>query len=564
METESLSWFRLLKCLVTIGTDVLHELLKFNIETYSFSEYHKLWLKKVDLIGKSNGLHMLWTSLDQEYRSLDASSQQSLQSLFIKLKHSSCSTSMEICKQISVLKDWEDEIQNYMNKHPTQQNVLCKWLTQVQELATSNASLIMVFKHWTKEFINLCQAEQLNLLRLIFHHHERINNLLKDFLKKIEFSIIQGRSELHNVFKAIKQDERNSQFAFQSELGTFLISWQPKINRLLNVWITDVSSNPHKKILQTLVMDIKNCLLRVYQMCQTSVLGICSTWHKNLRKRLAEYESKLHLVSPITSDLQDIVTALRDDIEDFPSALDQQIRDFFDSKKPDLKRLKTCGIITDPQWSLLYPANGHNDLRTFDISLLCTLHRNVFPVCPPELGWCGEILETDHSIGADFMRLIKMRNDLVTQIPDSIPISPEIEKLWHVLEASLLRLSNILDGEFKAKIKTKIADSKTYPFDFCEEINLQLDLINWYKNLDLHSVKDEVLITCLGLIQTIQNKIEALHQNQSLNISEKSDFTTKMDTVRKEVIERLPRSKKRVDEITSGGGRIMESLIIKT
>ncbi|KAK3608445.1 hypothetical protein CHS0354_035447 [Potamilus streckersoni] len=559
MDVESLNWFRFSNCLVTVGTEVLRELLRFNIQTCSFDEYHKLWLEKVNLHSQSDAVKVLWSSVERRHKTLDTSSQQSLQSLISKWNCSIVCNPMQIRQQLSVLKTWEEDIQDCMSSHVTNHDTLKIWLNELQSLAASNYSLLTLIETWTREFIGFCQAHQLNLLHITEQHDERTKHVIEDFLNKLEHCIMQGPGEIHKVLQIFQQDEVHSERVLKSELDTFFTSWLPKIDELLDVWSTFILSSPHQQILQTLVTDVKNCLTGVHQICKTGLQDICNNWHTNLRNKLTEWNNQLQQVNASTSDLHILANKWNDDLKVFPSAPVQQTGDYFDSNKSKLKPLK---IITAPQWTVLYPVDGYIDLRKFDITLLCTLHKNMFSVCPPEFGWHTEMLETDHSAGADLMRLRKLRNDYIGHISNPILTHCEFEKLWIALEGSLSRLSKALGHKFQEMVNEKTAEFKTCSFDSRKEIKFQLELINWYKcdMLDLERLTAEQIEKYLSVVLRVDEKIQQMHQQQAISTSEMQDLKTEMNKMMRGIKD----MKKRIDSCATDASkstRRMEKLI---
>ncbi|KAK3105445.1 hypothetical protein FSP39_025398 [Pinctada imbricata] len=100
----------------------------------------------------------------------------------------------------------------------------------------------------------------------------------------------------------------------------------------------------------------------------------------------------------------------------------QVLRLVFTSRHPDLKtflaqnkskcqQLRNSHVLTRDQWDQLYPATGTAALRDFDTTLLITLLRNLSNIPPPSSGWNKDPLPSDTSLGADLLRLRKIRNN---------------------------------------------------------------------------------------------------------------------------------------------------------
>ncbi|KAK3583379.1 hypothetical protein CHS0354_040341 [Potamilus streckersoni] len=128
---------------------------------------------------------------------------------------------MEIRQQLSVLKEWQDELHSFMTNNATQQNTLKKWFSEIQSLDALNASLWTSVKQWTQDFINICQVNQLELVHVTERHYERTNRFLEAFRKELEFFSGQLPLELDTVLKTFQQKEVNLLHVLQTEAQVF-------------------------------------------------------------------------------------------------------------------------------------------------------------------------------------------------------------------------------------------------------------------------------------------------------------------------------------------------------
>ena len=75
-------------------------------------------------------------------------------------------------------------------------------------------------------------------------------------------------------------------------------------------------------------------------------------------------------------------------------------------QNPATKKLLKAAKLTKPQWDCLYPSPGMFGKSTdYDITLLFRLLRTICDLTPPVMGWDCFPLNTDHSFGADLVRM---------------------------------------------------------------------------------------------------------------------------------------------------------------
>ena len=118
----------------------------------------------------------------------------------------------------------------------------------------------------------------------------------------------------------------------------------------------------------------------------------------------------------------------------YPPATLQQV---LNNKRPNLHRLKSRRVIIDSQWEKLFPPSGDPpDSKTFDISLLHLLIREICHLTAPLTGWHKMPAEDDESVEANIIRIKCFRNELCHGISTSIP-NDEFEKKWEQISSSL-------------------------------------------------------------------------------------------------------------------------------
>ena len=92
------------------------------------------------------------------------------------------------------------------------------------------------------------------------------------------------------------------------------------------------------------------------------------------------------------------------------------------NNKAKLQLLRSRGVIFKNQWEMLFPASGDPpDSKTFDISLLHLLLREICHLTAPSTGWHNMPAEDDNSLGANITRIKCFRNELCHNVSTEIP-----------------------------------------------------------------------------------------------------------------------------------------------
>ncbi|KAK3594735.1 hypothetical protein CHS0354_014160 [Potamilus streckersoni] len=552
MDNDSLNWFRFANCLVNIGNEVLQKLLHFHIKTCSFRAYHDFWLEKVTADNCiSDDLNVLYNSFSQQCSTLDAASQQTLQQLLLKWKQKL--PKMKLRRQLFFLERWEKDLQDTLSNNTALQVTLSKWSNEIKELVMEHSSMLAIVRNWTKDFIDLCHVNQLDLFHLIEEHNKRTQSLWLAFRQDLR--------DPANALSTCQQNEQSSFYTLKRSLNTFFISWQPKIDELIDPWLENIPKCLNQKILNSLLTDVKKGLPTVHKDCQVKINDIGETWHKYVQQKLTKWNKKLQRVGKSPVDLQDLGRKWHDRCMVFPSVSDIQIIDFISSKSADLKKLEKSHALTAPQKSLLNPPQGVFNIQAFDITLVSSLLRNICIALQPEFDSSDKLLESDLSLSADLMRLTRIRNNNFGHISHPALNTSEFELIWAELEAILCRLSMLLGDEFCHEVQQKITEIKTCSFDARMEIKLQLDFLNWYKSnlLLFDKATEEKFESCLASLQTLNKKVQDLPQQQVILMSEIQDIKTMIQAMSQEfTMQRLERIEQRVakmeEHISNSGG----------
>ena len=139
----------------------------------------------------------------------------------------------------------------------------------------------------------------------------------------------------------------------------------------------------------------------------------------------------------------------------------------------DLTKLSKKKIITKSQWDKLFPIAGAADSKTFDISLLVALLRNVFKLPAPATGWDNKPSPTDLSLEAAVVTIKWYRNNISHSTSAGID-DALFENYWKDVSGALVRLRadaaeiNKLKG---ASVRRESWIKKLYKCDFTSDIN---------------------------------------------------------------------------------------------
>ena len=204
------------------------------------------------------------------------------------------------------------------------------------------------------------------------------------------------------------------------------------------------------------------------------------------------------------------------------------------ANKATLIRLKPR-VINDTQWDLLFPPSGNPpDSKTFDVTLLTILLRNISGFPPPATGWNTMPPDTDNSIQANITRIKLFRNQVYAHVTSTQVDKSTFDDLW-------LKISNAL---IDLKIPTKEIDElKACPLGPKEEFYKQ-SLTEWF--LKDEECKDKIDNLTRYVKQSVQNMkhltqiVEQSHQGiQQLCASSSKES---------ELSKPMPDSKRKIDD----------------
>ena len=110
------------------------------------------------------------------------------------------------------------------------------------------------------------------------------------------------------------------------------------------------------------------------------------------------------------------------------------------SKKKSLLKLKP-GVINNLQWDLLFPPSGcPPSSKTFDVTLLTVLLRNICTLPAPATGWNKMPPCTDNSLQANITRIKLLRNEFYAHASSTQLDKTTFENLWQEISKALVCL----------------------------------------------------------------------------------------------------------------------------
>ena len=127
--------------------------------------------------------------------------------------------------------------------------------------------------------------------------------------------------------------------------------------------------------------------------------------------------------------------------------------------KTQLQSLKRIRVLNQTEWDYLYNSSGpgmHGKSTDFDISLLCKLLRAICSLTPPITGWDNLPNSTDHSLGADLVRIRIYRNTIYGHNHSMEIKKPDFEKLWKEISEALLRIASSISSAKRDEWKKSI------------------------------------------------------------------------------------------------------------
>ena len=151
--------------------------------------------------------------------------------------------------------------------------------------------------------------------------------------------------------------------------------------------------------------------------------------------------------------------------------------------KAQLQILRRNRVLTHPEWNCLYNPSGpgtYGKSTDFDISLLCKLLRAICSLTPPITGWDNLPNSTDHSLGADLVRIRIYRNTIYGHNHSMEMTTADFEKLWMEISEALLRIASSISSAKRDEWKKSIQSFFHEPLTPDAQENV-LQLRVWYR-----------------------------------------------------------------------------------
>ena len=188
--------------------------------------------------------------------------------------------------------------------------------------------------------------------------------------------------------------------------------------------------------------------------------------------------------------------------------------------KTQLQSLRRTRVLSQTEWDYLYNSSGpgiHGKSADFDISLLCKLLRAICSITPPITGWDNLPNSTDHSLGADLVRIRIYRNTIYGHNHSMEITNADFEKLWREISEALLRIacsiSSAKRNEWKKSIGKFFHEPLTPYARECVD-----ELREWYlMDMDTKN-KLEKLDTMMEQLQLIQEQMRSEQEQRLMEI----------------------------------------------
>ena len=173
------------------------------------------------------------------------------------------------------------------------------------------------------------------------------------------------------------------------------------------------------------------------------------------------------------------------------------------ANKTSLLKLKPR-VITNSQWDLLYPPSSNPpDSKTFDVTLLTVLFRNICGF--PKTGWSVMPVDTNRSMQANIVRIKSYRNEFYAHVTSTRVDNATFESLWPKIAQTLVEL-NIPQNDVDAlKISPLAPEEETY-FAILKNWKLQEE--------DCVALEEEVLKKLEGIGRSITHLTQVTEENR--------------------------------------------------
>ena len=146
------------------------------------------------------------------------------------------------------------------------------------------------------------------------------------------------------------------------------------------------------------------------------------------------------------------------------------LQNVLNNNLPKLQSLKSKRKIFDDQWEKLFPTSGDPpDSKTFDITLLHLLLREICNLTAPPTGWHKMPADGDVSREANIVRIKFFRNELCHRVSTGIA-KEKFEDKWNIVSSALVAMG--ID-------QTEVDRLKTAPIDHDIKRRIEEEVNKW-------------------------------------------------------------------------------------
>ena len=164
-----------------------------------------------------------------------------------------------------------------------------------------------------------------------------------------------------------------------------------------------------------------------------------------------------------------------------------------------LQSLKSRRVIFDDKWEKLFPTSGAPpDSKTFDITLLHLLLREICHLLTPSTGWHKMPADGDVSREANIVRIKCFRNELCHSASTGIP-NGEFEDKW-------MKISTSLESLEASVYRKKLQDLKNDPIDDDTRRAVAEQVEQW-RRVEQHDECDAASNLCSFLPDRVPEKL---------------------------------------------------------
>ncbi|XP_071138339.1 uncharacterized protein [Mytilus edulis] len=218
------------------------------------------------------------------------------------------------------------------------------------------------------------------------------------------------------------------------------------------------------------------------------------------------------------------------DREFLPSSLPSKIKTSYNT----LSDLKLKRIINQAQWNLLVPRNGVPDSKTFDVTLMICLIRNLTSISPPINGFDSPPPSGETTPGSDLARIKCYRNKLAHHDSNTIDTA-YFNTAWKDISDAVGRLGGQTMYQECQELKVKILDQSNQ--EIVIEIQQSIEEMKaWRKTIDNFGHEYSKVHENLRELQTCHSTLQTEHTKVTEKVNLLQTELTKANEILKDPI----------------------------